>query len=81
MDPKILAVIIGVILAILSVAFGNPWMALVAIVGPVLAVLLSLLGVSGAVILSWLSGGGAIPLVAGVGFIVFIALSIYSLFL
>jgi hypothetical protein len=77
---KLIALAIGIVLSLILVIFGHPWIALVALVGPVLAVVLSVAGISGAVILSTLSGGGTIPIVAGVGFIVTIALTIYSFF-
>jgi len=77
----IIAFTVAIILAILTWQFGkNPWLALVAIAGPLLAWGLSILGVSGAVIFTWLSGGKSVPIVAMVGFLIFFALSFYSYF-
>jgi len=75
-----LAFFIGIIFASLLIYFGHPWEALVAISGPVLAWIISILGISAAGILSFLSGGGSIPIVAGIGFIVTVVLAIISFF-
>lgn len=71
---------IAATLAIVALVFGHPWLGLVAFVGPIMAWVLSIVGISGAVIISTLSGGGAVPIVAGVGIITWIALAIYSIF-
>lgn len=77
----ILAFVIAGVLGVLLIIGGQPWLALVAVAGPTLAWVFTLLGVTGATILTGLSGGGAFPMVAGVGFIVTIALAIYSYFM
>ena len=79
--PHLIAFGVATVLAILIFVFGEPWVALVAFVGPVLAWVLSLLGVTAAGILTALSGGGAFPMVAGIGFIITIALAIASFFM
>ncbi len=77
----IVAFSIGLILFVVLFYFGQPWLAFVAMTGPILAWVLSFLGVTGAVIMTWLSGGGTVPIVAGVGFIVTFALVIASFFI
>jgi len=77
----VLAFVIAGALALLLIFWGHPWLALVSFAGPILAWILSILGISGAVILTALSGGGAFPMVAGIGFIVTLALAIYSYFI
>ncbi len=82
MSPKLItAFVIAVILAILLIIGGQPCLALVAFVGPVLAWILTILGVTAAGVLTAVSGGGSFPMVAGVGFIVTLALAIYSYFM
>lgn len=73
------AFIIAIILCIALLYFGHPWIALVSFAGPTLAWVLTILGISGAGILTFLSARGAIPIVAGIGFLFTILLSIYSL--
>ena len=78
MSPKLItAFVIAVILAILLIIGGQPCLALVAFVGPVLAWILTI----AAGVLTAVSGGGSFPMVAGVGFIVTLALAIYSYFM
>ena len=72
---------IALVLSVMILLLGEPWTALVAFVGPVLAWTLSLLGVSAAGILTFLSGGGNFPLVAGVGFLITLSLAAVSLFI
>jgi len=79
--PHLIAFGIAAILAVLIFIFGEPWVALVAFVGPILAWSLSLLGVTAATILTTISGGGHFPMVAGIGFIITIVLAIASFFL
>jgi len=78
--PKV-AFVIAAVLALFLIIGGQPWLALVAFVGPVLAWGLTILGISGAGILTVLSGGGTFPMVAGVGFLITFALAIYSYFM
>ena len=72
---------IGIVLCLGLLFLGHPWIALVAMVGPFLAWSLSILGVTGAAIMTYLSGGGSIPIVAGVFFLITIALAIASFFI
>jgi len=77
----IFAFIIATLFGVVFILFGHPWLALVSFCGPTLAWVLSILGVSGAGILTVLSGGGAFPIVAGIGFLITMALAIYSYFI
>ena len=79
--PHLIAFGVATVLAILIFVFGEPWLALVAFVGPVLAWVLSLLGVTASGILTTISGGGSFPMVAGIGFIVTIVLAVSSFFM
>jgi len=72
---------VAIVLAICIFVFGEPWVALVAFVGPVLAWAFSLMGVTAAGILTAISGGGSFPMVAGIGFIVTIVLAVASFFI
>jgi len=77
----VVAFVVAAVTALLLIIGGQPWLALVAFAGPTLAWILTILGISGAGILTVLSGGGAFPMVAGVGFIITLALAIYSYFM
>lgn len=78
---KLAGIVIAVILGILLILSGRPWIALVALLGPVGAWIASILGVSGAAIMTFLSGGGSFQAVAGIIFIIAIALGIASFFI
>ncbi len=71
-------IVIAVILGLIFIFSGRPWIGLVALLGPVGAWVASILGVSGAAIMTFLSGGSAFPAVAGIIFIIAIALGIAS---
>ncbi len=72
---------IAIVLAIILFIFGHPWLAIVSLMGPVVAVLVTMAGISGSAMLVLLSAGGSIPMVAGLWFIVIICLGIYSFFI
>jgi len=77
----VVAFIVAAVIALLLIIGGQPWLALVAFAGPTLAWILTVLGISGAGILTALSGGGAFPMVAGIGFLITLALAVYSYFM
>jgi len=81
MSPHLIGLGIAVVLSVVIFIFGEPWVALVAFVGPALAWILSLLGVTAAGILTTMSGGGTFPMVAGIGFLITISLAIASFFM
>lgn len=60
------ALLVAILMAGFSYQFGDPWLALIAILGPITAYAVSALGLSGAAIFTVLSGGRSIPIVAGV---------------
>ncbi len=75
---SVLAAVIGIVLGVVLIINGRPWIALVAMFGPIGAWVVSILGLSGAGLMTFLSGGGAFPAVAGIIFIIAIVLGIAS---
>ncbi len=65
-----IAFTIGLILLGLFWYFDQLWIGIVAFFGPTLAIILSILGVTGAGIMTFLSFKGKLPIVAGVGFLI-----------
>lgn len=74
----ILSIALGLFFCAVFIYFGKPWIALVAIAGPVMALVLTVTGVSGAVIFTWLSAGKQLPIVTVVGFLITAFLAAYS---
>ena len=69
---------VGAVLFGVLIYYGEPWIALVAIAGPIMALVLMVTGVSGAVIFTWLSAGKQLPILTVVGFLITAALAAYS---
>lgn len=65
-----IAFIVGLILLVIFWYFDQLWIGIVAVTGPTLAVILSILGVTGAGIMTFLSFKGRLPIVAVVGFLI-----------
>lgn len=78
MNKHYLSLFIGAILCGVLIYFGKPWIGLVALAGPSMALAFTIAGVSGAAIFTWLSGKGSLPIVAVVGFLITAFLAAYS---